>query len=51
MRDAKMKILEVDDTLDEVEVFRDDVLIVVHDKDSTNVEFDVMLCIGPVRRK
>ena len=40
--DVKREILGVDDTLDEVEVFGNDVLAVVHDEDSTNVKLDVV---------
>ena len=41
-RDVEGKILRVDDTLDKVEVFGDDVLAVVHDEDAANVELDVV---------
>jgi len=40
--DVEGKILGIDDTLDEVEVFGDEVLAVVHDEDSSNVELDVV---------
>lgn len=40
--DVKREILRVDDTLDEVEVFRDDVLAVVHDEDAADIELDVV---------
>lgn len=41
-RDVEGKILGIDDTLDEVEVFGNEVLAVVHDEDSSNVELDVV---------
>ena len=44
--DVKREILGVDDTLDEVEVFGNDVLTVVHDEDSTNVKLDVVALLG-----
>jgi hypothetical protein len=40
--DVKGKIFRVDDTLDEVEVLRDEVFAIVHDEDAANVEFDVV---------
>jgi hypothetical protein len=40
--DVEGEVLRVDDTLDEVEVLGDEVLAVVHDKDATNVELDVV---------
>jgi hypothetical protein len=49
--DVEGEILRVDDTLDEVEVFRDDVLAVIHDEDAANVELDVialLLCLEEV---
>jgi hypothetical protein len=39
---VKREVLGVDDTLDEVKVFGDDVLAVVHDEDATDVKFDVI---------
>jgi len=41
-RDVQREILRVDDTLDEVEVLRNEVLTVVHDEDTANVELDVV---------
>ena len=41
-RDVQREILRVDDTLDEVEVLRNEVLAVVHDEDTANVELDVV---------
>ena len=41
-RDVKGKVLRVDNTLDKVEVLGDEVLAVVHDEDSSNVELDVV---------
>ena len=41
-RDVEGKILRVDNTLDEVEVLGDEVLAVVHDEDTADVELDVV---------
>jgi len=41
-RDVKWQVLRIDDTLDEVEVFRNKVLTVIHDEDTADVEFDVV---------
>ena len=41
-RDVEREILRVDNTLDEVEVFRDEVVAVVHDEDTADVELDVV---------
>jgi hypothetical protein len=41
-RDVQREILRVDDTLDKVEVFGDEVLAVVHDKNAANIELDVV---------
>lgn len=41
-RDVERQVLRVDDTLDEVEVLWDEVLAVVHDEDTANVELDVV---------
>jgi len=41
-RDVQREILRVDDTLDEVEILRNEVLAVVHDEDTANVELDVV---------
>ena len=41
-RDVKREILRVDDTLDEVEVLGDEILTVVHDEDTADVELDVV---------
>jgi hypothetical protein len=41
-RDVEGEILRVDDTLDEVEVLGDEVLAVVHDEDTADVELDVV---------
>ena len=40
--DVKRKIFGVDDTLDEVEVLGNEVLTVVHDEYTADVEFDVV---------
>lgn len=39
---VKGKIFRVNDTLHEVEVFGDEVLAIVHDKDTANIELDVV---------
>lgn len=41
-RDVEGEILRVDDTLDEVEVLGDEVLAIVHDEDTADVELDVV---------
>jgi molybdopterin-guanine dinucleotide biosynthesis protein len=41
-RDVKGKVLRVDDSSDKVEVLGDQVLAVVHDEDSSDVELDVV---------
>ena len=41
-RNVKREVLGVDDTLDEIEVFGDDVLAVVHDEDMMDVQLDVV---------
>lgn len=41
--DVQGKILRVDDSLDKGEPLGDELLTVVHDKDPTNVEFDIVL--------
>lgn len=40
--DVEREILRVDDSLDKVEVLGDDVLAVVHDEDTANVQLDVV---------
>ena len=40
--DVEGEILRVDDSSDEVEVLGDQILTVVHDEDSSNVELDVV---------
>ena len=45
------KIFRVDDTTDEVQVFRDDVLAIIHNEDTTNVELDIvalLLCFEEI---
>ena len=39
-RDVQRKIFRIDNTLDEVEEFENELVAVVHDKNSSNVEFD-----------
>ena len=41
-RDVERKVFRVDDTLDKVEVLGNEVLAVVHDEDTANVELDVV---------
>ena len=41
-RDVERKIFRVDDTLDEVEILGDEVLAIVHDEDTADVELDVV---------
>lgn len=40
--DVKGQILGIDDTLDEAEVFGNEILAVIHDEDSSDVELDVV---------
>jgi len=40
--DVKRKIFGVDDTLDEVEIFGNEVLTIVHDEYTADIEFDVV---------
>ena len=42
-RNVKWEVFRVDDTLHEVEVLGDEVVAVIHDEDSSNVELDVVL--------
>ena len=44
--DVKGKIFRVDNTLDEVEVLGNEVLIVIHNKYTADVEFDVVALLG-----
>ena len=44
-RDVEWQVLRVDDTLDEREPVWDNLLAVIHDKDSTDIEFDVVLLL------
>lgn len=41
-RDVERQVFRIDDTLDKVEVLRNEVLAVVHDKDTADVEFDIV---------
>lgn len=41
-RDVERQVFGVNDAFDEVKVFRDEVLAIIHDKDATNVELDVV---------
>ena len=53
-RDVERQIFRIDDTLDEVEVFRNEVLTVVHNEDTADVEFDVvalLLALEQIERR
>jgi len=41
-RDVERKILRVDNTLDEVEVFGDEIFTIVHDENTADVKLDVV---------
>jgi len=41
-RDIERQVFRIDDTLDKVEVLRNEVLAVVHDEDTADVEFDIV---------
>jgi hypothetical protein len=41
-RNVKREILRIDNTLDETEPFRHQILTVIHDEDTTNVKLDVV---------
>jgi len=41
-QDVERKILRVDNTLDEVEVFGDEIFAIVHDENTADVKFDVV---------
>jgi hypothetical protein len=41
-RDVEGEIFGIDDSFDEVEVFGDEVFAIVHDEDTSDVEFDVV---------
>jgi hypothetical protein len=41
-RDVERQVLGVDDTLDEVEIFGDQILAVIHNEDTPDVELDVV---------
>jgi hypothetical protein len=41
-RDVERQVFRIDDTLDKVEVLRNEVLAVVHDEDTADVEFDIV---------
>jgi hypothetical protein len=43
--DVERKIFRVNNTLDEAEVFRDEVLAVIHDEHAADVELDVVLLL------
>ena len=44
-RNVQWEILGIDDTLDEVEIFGNDLLAVVHDEYTTDVQFDRVLLL------
>ena len=41
-RDVERQVFRINDTLDEVEVLRNEVLTVIHDEDTADIEFDVI---------
>lgn len=41
-RDIERQVFRIDDTLDKVEVLRNEVLAVIHDEDTADVEFDIV---------
>ena len=41
-RDVERQVFRIDDTLDEVEILRNEVLAVVHDEDTADVELDIV---------
>jgi hypothetical protein len=41
-RDVERKILRIDNTLDEVEVLWNEILAVVHDEDTADIELDIV---------
>ena len=41
-RDVERQVFRIDDTLDKVEVLRNEVLAVIHDEHTANVEFDIV---------
>jgi len=43
--DIQWEIFRIDDSFYETEIFRDEVFTVVHDKDSSDVQFDVVLLL------
>lgn len=52
-RDVEGKIFRVNDTLDEVQIFRDKVFAVVHVENAANIERDVvalLLCLEEIER-
>lgn len=49
-RNVEGKILRVDDSLHEVEVLRDELLAVVHYKDTADVQLDVVLLLAVLKQ-
>jgi hypothetical protein len=45
-RNVKRKILRIDDSLHEVQVLGDELLAVVHDENTADVQFDVVLLLA-----
>jgi hypothetical protein len=41
-RDVERKVLRVDNTLDEVEIFRNEIVTVIHDENAPDIELDVV---------
>ncbi len=49
-RNVEGKIFRVDDSLHEVEVLGDELLAVVHDKDTADVQLDVILLLAVLKQ-
>jgi hypothetical protein len=49
-RNVEGKILRVNDSLHEVEVLRDELLAVVHDKDTADEQLDVVLMLAVIKQ-
>jgi len=53
-RDVERQVLRIDDTLDKVEVLRNEVLTIIHNEDTADVEFDVvalLLALKQIKRR
>jgi hypothetical protein len=52
-RNVEREIFRVDDTLDEVQIFRNQILAVVHDENVADIKLDVvvvLLCLKEIER-